>query len=83
MLRARRFVSLIVAMDNIQYARDGLERANGQGSPAVEVQRREDELRQAREAYLQLVRTSPGSGVVGRVRGRFRPDERTANRDKV
>ena len=62
MLQKRRFVSLIVAMDNIRCALYGLERAMGQRSPAVEVQRHDDELRQAREAYQRLVRTSPGIG---------------------
>ena len=52
----RRFASLVIAMDDIQGGRDGLERAEGQGSPVLDVQRREDELRVAREAYMRLVR---------------------------
>jgi hypothetical protein len=74
MQQERRFVSLLIALENIREARDALVQAKGQGSPAV-VQRREDELRQAREAYLRLVRVRPGAGVVRRVPGRFRRDE--------
>ena len=81
--RQRRFGSLVVAMDSIRDERDGLERAQRQGSPVVEVQRREDELRRARETYQRLLGTGGVSALFGVCPRGFGAVTRNADRDEV